>query len=101
MKTNKKQEYNSIPNKRKALIKPSVEYSIYGLFYKDGFATNAIATCAAESNEEAIEIFEKALLEKDMSFLRVPLDTIAEDTGYTTSKKGIIYAYDSMTRSIF
>jgi len=97
----KGKEYNGVPNKRKAMIKPSVEYPIYGLFYKDGFATNAIATCAAELNEEAIEMFEKTLLEKDMSFLRGPLETIAEDTGYTTSKKGIIYAYDSMTRKIF
>ncbi len=102
MRAHIKQEYTGVPNKRKALVKSNhIEYPIYGLFYKDGFATNAIATCAAESSEEAIEMLEKGLLEKDMSFLRGPLDTIAEDTGYKTSKKGIIYAYDSMTRSIF
>ncbi len=97
----KKQEFKEgVPNKRKSLIEPSGKYTIYGLFYKDGPGTNAIAAVASENGEEAVEMLEKSLLENDRSFLRVPLDTIAEDTGYKTSKKGIIYAYDSMNRRI-
>lgn len=102
MRAHIKQEYTGVPNKRKALVKSNpMEYPIYGLFYKDGPGTDAIAAIAAENDKEAISMLEKVFSQAEMNFLRFPLDTIAEDTGYKTSKKGIIYAYDSITRKVF
>ena len=45
-------------------------------------------------------MLEKEFSKAKMNFLRWPIDAIVEDTGYKTSKKGIIYAYDSITRRI-
>lgn len=96
----KKEFKEGVHNKRSPIKTNPVEYTIYGLFYKDGPGTNAVATVAAENDKEAISMLEKAFSEAEMNFLRWPTNTVAEDTGYKTSKKGIIYAYDSITRSI-
>lgn len=97
-----KRDFNKgVHNKRKALTRSNpLEYTIYGLFYKDGPGTSAVATVAAENGNEAINMLEKEFSKAKMNFLRWPIDAIVEDTGYKTSKKGIIYAYDSITRRI-
>ena len=94
-------KYNSgVPNMRKPLKKSKIEYKIYGIFYQEQKFNDMIATCAAESSEEALSFLEEALEDKGFKHVRGPLNAVVEDTGFKTEKKGIIYGYDSLSRKI-
>lgn len=103
MDQNIKQEFKEgVPSKRTAIIKPTVNYTIYGIFYVDPWLNkNTTATVSAENSEEAIGLLEKSLNGMGEMITKNDLNAVAEDTGYKTSKKGMIYGYDSFSRSMF
>jgi hypothetical protein len=95
----KKEYTEGVDNKRRAITKPRVEYTIYGIFYEESPYKDNIAVCAAESGEEAISLLEKSLEKKDFGFFRSKSKPVVEDTGFKTGDKGIIFGYDFITRS--
>lgn len=75
------------------------KYNIYGIFYEESLYKDNIAVCAAESKKEAQSILEKSLEKKDFAFFRSKKKPKIEYTGFNTDKKGIVYAYDFVSRS--
>jgi hypothetical protein len=95
----KKEFTGGVENKRRTLVKPKIEYIIYGIFYEESPYNENIAACAAESKEEAESFLEKALEKKGFEFMRSKKKPVVEDTSFKSFEKGIIYGYDSITRS--
>ena len=86
---------------RKAMKKEKTEYNIYGILYDDVTKQRTHATVAAESDEEGIGMLEKSLVDgKGYEFMKGSLNAEAMDTGFKTSKKGIVFGYDELSNSL-
>lgn len=70
------------------------EYTIYGVYYVDRFENKTFAVIAAESDKNAISLLEQAV---QPSLRGTNFDPVAEETRFKTSKKGIVFGYDSFS----
>jgi hypothetical protein len=89
------------PYARKAIIKEEVKYTIYGILYDDDIRRRSVAVAAAKTDEEAIGMLEKALVEgMGYEHMRGQLNADTIDTGFKASKEGLIFAFDRCSNSI-
>jgi hypothetical protein len=89
------------PYMRKSMKKEHTEYPIYGILYDDAVGDRSVALSAAESNEEAVGMLEKALVEgKGYERMKGDLNAEVIDTGFKTSKKGLIFGFDVLSHSL-
>lgn len=91
------------PYMRKSMKKERRVYHIYNMLYKynSNFTEQSFAVAAAESSEEAGNILEKILTEKRGSeYMKGKINLKTTDTGYTTSKKGLIFGFDKLSNSL-
>lgn len=95
----KEDEYTGVRS-RKSIKGNDYQYKIYGIFYTDRLDDNAIAVIAAETDSEAVSLLEEAVKGKGYMMSKTDLNAIAEETGFTTNKKGLIYGYDALSRSM-
>jgi hypothetical protein len=76
-------------------------YTIYGILYDDDIRQRSSAVVAEESGEKAINELERVLVEeKGYEHMKGQLNADAINTGYKSSKKGLIFAFDKFSNSL-
>jgi len=89
------------PYARKAMKKEEANYPIYGILYDDDIRRRSVAVAAAKTDEEAIGMLEKALVEgRGYEHMRGQLNADAIDTGFKASKEGLIFGFDRFSNSL-
>jgi hypothetical protein len=89
-----------LPYMRKA-IKKEAKYTVYGILYDDDIKQRSLAVVAEESDEKAINELERALVEgRGYEHMKGQLNAEAMDTGFKTSKKGLIFGFDKFSNSL-
>jgi hypothetical protein len=82
---------------RKAIKK---EYTIYGILYDGSMGERVTATVAAGSDTEALSMLEKSLIEdKGYEKMKGDLNPEITDTGFKTSRQGLIFGFDTLSNS--
>jgi hypothetical protein len=77
------------------------EYTIYEILYDDDIKIRSLAVAAAKTDEEAIGMLEKKLVEgRGYEHMKGQLNAVATDTGYKSSKKGLISGFDRCSNSL-
>lgn len=72
------------------------EYTIYSILYRNIVGEKSGAVVSAESDKEAISLLETSLEEKRGINVGLLLSKmIVLETEFRTSKKGIVFGYDS------
>jgi hypothetical protein len=81
-------------------LKKSIVYNIYGILYDDALGERSIAVASAESDDEALGMLEKSLVE-DKGYERMKGDLNAEIilTEFSSPKKGLIFGFDRLSNS--
>lgn len=93
-KENKEVSYSRKP------MKKSILYNIYGILYNDALGERSIAVAAAESDDEALGMLEKSIVEeKDYEKMKGDLNAEITLTEFKSYKKGLIFKFDRFSNS--
>lgn len=74
------------------------EYNIYGVLYTDKLDDRASVVISAKSEKEAVSILEEAV--RGVGHMNSNLNPDITDTGFKTSKKGLIFGYDQFSNTL-